>query len=515
MMARQTRLVRGFFTVGFWTLVSRILGFCRDVIFAAVLGAGPAAEAFLVAFSLPNMFRRIFAEGAFNTAFVPMFSKRLQTGTDPRGFAEEAFSGLAGFLIIFFVAAQVLMPVLVLAMASGFVGDGRFDLAVLLGRIAFPYLILISLAALVSGILNATGRFAAASAAPVLLNACFISVLLASHKFGWDPALSLAWSAPVAGIAQLGLVWVAAARAGFAIRIRIPRLTGDMRRLAVIAAPAALAGGVVQINLLIGRQVASFQDGAVAWLNYADRLYQLPLGVVGIAIGVVLLPELSRKLAEGDEAGGNHALNRAAELSLGLALPASVALAVVPLPLVSVLFERGRFDATDSAATAAALIIYGAGLPAFVLQKVLQPLYFAREDTRTPFRFAAIAMLVNAAVAIGLMPVFGYLSAAIGASLSGWALVLLLWRGARQMGAASRPDSRLQRAIPGILVASLVMGACIFGLASLTGEMFRQPGIRYVALGFLVLVGMLVYGVMLLLLSVYSVSDVKKLLRRA
>ncbi len=514
-MARQARLVRGVFTVGFWTLVSRVLGFCRDVIFAAVLGTGPAAEAFLVAFSLPNMFRRIFAEGAFNTAFVPMFSKRLQTGRDPLGFAEEAFSGLAGFLVIFFVAAQVLMPVLVLGMASGFVGDERFDLAVLFGRIVFPYLILISLAALASGILNATGRFAAASAAPVLLNACFISVLLASHYLGWDPALSLAWSAPVAGVAQLALIWIAAARAGFAIRLRIPRLTDDMRRLAAIAAPAALAGGVVQVNLLIGRQVASFQDGAVAWLNYADRLYQLPLGVVGIAVGVVLLPELSRKLAKDDEAGGNDSLNRAVELSLGLALPASVALAVVPLPLVSVLFERGQFDSADSAATSAALVIYGVGLPAFVLQKVLQPLYFAREDTRTPFRYAALAMLVNAVAAVGLLPVFGYLSAAIGASLSGWALVFLLWRGSRTMGAAARLNSRLRRAIPRIVVASLVMGACIFGLASLGGDLFRQPGVRYAMLAGLVLTGMLVYGAMLLALSVYSVNDVKKLLLRA
>ena len=461
------------------------------------------------------MFRRIFAEGAFNTAFVPMFSKRLQTGRDPLGFAEEAFSGLAGFLVIFFVAAQVLMPVLVLGMASGFVGDERFDLAVLFGRIVFPYLILISLAALASGILNATGRFAAASAAPVLLNACFISVLLASHYLGWDPALSLAWSAPVAGVAQLALIWIAAARAGFAIRLRIPRLTDDMRRLAAIAAPAALAGGVVQVNLLIGRQVASFQDGAVAWLNYADRLYQLPLGVVGIAVGVVLLPELSRKLAKDDEAGGNDSLNRAVELSLGLALPASVALAVVPLPLVSVLFERGQFDSADSAATSAALVIYGVGLPAFVLQKVLQPLYFAREDTRTPFRYAALAMLVNAVAAVGLLPVFGYLSAAIGASLSGWALVFLLWRGSRTMGAAARLNSRLRRAIPRIVVASLVMGACIFGLASLGGDLFRQPGVRYAMLAGLVLTGMLVYGAMLLALSVYSVNDVKKLLLRA
>ena len=340
---RNIRLIGGFFTVGFWTLASRILGFVREVLFAAVLGAGPMAEAFLVAFSIPNMFRRIFAEGAFNTAFVPMFSKRLKSRKDAADFAEEALSALGGALILVFLAAQVAMPLLVWAMASGFAGDGRFDDAVGYGRITFAYLIFISLAALFSGILNSVGRFAAAAAAPVLLNVFFILALLAAHEFDLDAGLALSWTALAAGVAQLALVWRAASAAGFRVRVRPPVLSDDIKRLARIAAPAALAGGVVQINLLIGRQVASFHDGAVAWLNYADRLYQLPLGVVGIAVGVVLLPELSRKLADDDDAGGQAAFSRAAEVSLALALPAAAALAAMPLPLVSVLYERGQF----------------------------------------------------------------------------------------------------------------------------------------------------------------------------
>ncbi|MEM9320884.1 MAG: murein biosynthesis integral membrane protein MurJ, partial [Pseudomonadota bacterium] len=394
--ARPIRLVAGFFTVGLWTLGSRVLGFVRDILIAAFMGAGPAAEAFLVAFALPNMFRRFFAEGAFNTAFIPLFAKKLEAGEDPVGFARQAASGLGGVLIVLTLLAQLVMPWLVLAMASGFADDARLGLATGYGRIVFPYILFISLAALLSGVLNASGRFAAAAAAPIVLNVILIAALILAERSASDHGLWLAWGAAVAGLAQLALVWTAALRAGFRIAPVRPYLSPDMRRLLVIAGPAMLAGGVMQINLLVGRQVASFFDGAIVWLSLADRLYQLPLGVVGAAIGVVLLPELSRRLSAGDQEGGRDALSRAGELALALTVPAAAALMVIPLPLASVMFERGDFTAADSAATALALAVYGAGLPAFVLQKVLQPLYFAREDTKTPFRYALVAMVINA-----------------------------------------------------------------------------------------------------------------------
>ena len=267
------------------------------------------------------MFRRFFAEGAFNMAFVPMFSKKVEADDGPLEFARDAFTALAAILIVFTLIAQIFMPWLVLAMAGGFADDGRLGLATLFGRIAFPYILFISLAALLSGVLNATGRFAAAAAAPLLLNILFIGALWLADLLGWDIGLTLAWTVPLAGIAQLALVWAAATRSGFRLIPTRPRLTPDLKRLAIIAAPAALAGGVVQVNLLVGRQVASFFDGAIAWLSYADRLYQLPLGVVGIAIGVVLLPDLSRRLQAGDTAGGRHAVSRAAEMSLALTIP--------------------------------------------------------------------------------------------------------------------------------------------------------------------------------------------------
>ncbi|MDP2738038.1 MAG: lipid II flippase MurJ, partial [Pseudorhodobacter sp.] len=269
---RPIRLIRSIITVGGWTLLSRGAGFARDMMMAAFLGAGPVAEAFLIAFSLPNMFRRFFAEGAFNMAFVPMFAKKLEGGEDAATFARDAFSGLAGVLIIFTLLGTLAMPGLVWLMASGFAGDARFDLAVSFGRIAFSYILFISLVALLSGVLNAYGRFTEASIVPVLMNLMFIAAMLLADHWGWDMGRTLAWTVPVTGVAQLAFTWISAHRAGFHLGLAVPHLSPDLRRLARIAAPAVLAGGVVQINLVVGRQVASFTEGAVAWLSYADRL---------------------------------------------------------------------------------------------------------------------------------------------------------------------------------------------------------------------------------------------------
>ncbi|RED12005.1 murein biosynthesis integral membrane protein MurJ [Pontivivens insulae] len=511
---KPIRLLSAFLTVGAWTLLSRILGFARDILIAAYLGAGPVAEAFLVAFSLPNMFRRFFAEGAFNTAFVPMFSKRVEQGEGALGFARDAFSGLAGVLIVFTLIAQLAMPGLVLLMASGFAEDQRFDLAVEMGRIAFPYILFISLAALLSGVLNATGRFVAAAAAPVVLNIILVAMMLGASALGYDIGMALAWGVPLAGIAQLVLLWSAAARAGFRLVPARPRLTPELRRLAVIAFPAALAGGVMQINLLVGRQVASFFDGAVAWLNYADRLYQLPLGVVGIAIGVVLLPDLSRRLSAGDAVGGREAVNRAAEFSLALSLPAAVALIIVPLPIVTVLFERGAFSGIDAAATAQAVAVYGAGLPAFVLLKVVQPIFFAREDTKTPFRLAVVGMVVNVAVAVGLAPVMGFLAAALGTTLAAWVNFALLWRAARQFGDAARPDSRLRRAFPRLALAAFGMGLALWASVNLAGDAFVLAGVRYIALAGLVAGGATTYAIIAVATGAVSKSTLRQAVRR-
>lgn len=506
-------LLRSALTVGSWTLLSRGAGLVRDVMMAAYLGAGPVADAFNIAFSLPNMFRRFFAEGAFNMAFVPMFAKKLEAGEDPQGFARDAFSALSLLLIVFAGLGTLAMPWLVWAMASGFAGDMRFDLAVGFGRITFVYILFISLVALISGVLNAHGRFTEAGFVPVLMNLIFIAAMLVADAAGWDMGMTLAWAVPVTGVAQLGFTWVAARRIGYAPAPRWPRLTPDLRRLAMIAGPALLAGGVVQINLLVGRQVASYTEGAVSWLVYADRLYQLPLGVVGIAIGTVLLPDLSRRLRAEDGAGGRESLNRGAELALALTLPAAVALIVIALPLVQVLYERGAFTAADSAQTALVLAIYGAGLPAFVLHKVLQPLFYAREDTRRPFRFALVSMVLNAAFAVGLMPLMGFAAAALATTAAGWVMAWQLWSASRPMGEVARLDARARRRLPRILLSALLMGGVLWLVRWPLEPALALPGWRYAALGGLIAAGLISYAAAGRLTGAFTLGDLRKLRR--
>jgi len=421
-------------------------------------------------------------------AFVPMFSKKVESGEGPLEFARDAFTGLATILIVFTLIAQVLMGPLVLLMASGFAGDERYTLATIFGRIAFPYILFISLAALLSGVLNATGRFVAAAAAPVLLNVFFISALTAAFYLGWDIGLTLAWTVPIAGIAQLALVWVAAARAGYRLVPTLPRMTPELKRLAIIAAPAALAGGVVQINLLVGRNVASWTEGAIAWVNYADRLYQLPLGVVAIAIGVVLLPELSRRLQAGDTAGGQDALSRAAEVSLALTLPCAVALIVVPFPMVSVLFERGQFTSDDAAATSLAVAVYGLGL--------------------------LVSMVVNAVVAIGLWPYLDYLAAALATTLAAWSMAWLLWRKARQFGDAAKLDARYRKRLPRIIVASLALGVMLYVLQVILLQGLGSPGLRYISLATLLIGGGMFYVIVGKAVGAFQPAEIKAALKR-
>ncbi|WP_163849057.1 murein biosynthesis integral membrane protein MurJ [Pseudooceanicola aestuarii] len=511
---KPVRLLSGVLTVGVWTLLSRVLGFVRDAMILAFLGTGPAYEAFVVAFRLPNMFRRFFAEGAFNMAFVPMFSKKVEGGEDPRAFMTEAFAGLASVLIVLTLVAQALMPWLILALASGFAGEREFDLATDFGRIAFPYVLFISLAALLSGVLNATGRFAAAAAAPVLLNIILVAGMTVAALSGGDVARALIWGIPVAGVAQLALVWIAARRAGFAVRLARPRLTPDMRQLIRVAIPAALAGGVVQVNLLVGQQVASYFDRAIGWLYAADRLYQLPLGVVGIAVGIVLLPDLSRRLKARDDTGARDAFSRAGEIALALTLPCAVALAVIPLPLVSVLFERGATTAADSRAIALACAIYGLGLPAFVLQKVLQPVFFARQDTRSPFNYALVAMAVNAVIAVGLAPLLGWIAPAIATTVAGWAMAALLYRGARPLGEVARFDDQIRQRLPRIVLASLGMGVVVWGLWTGFRPWFEAPTIRYLALLLLVLAGGMTYFALGNAIGAFRIADFRNAMRR-
>ena len=302
---------------------------------------------------------------------------------------------------------------------------------------------------------------------------------------------------------------------GYRLPFRWPVLTPELKRLAIIAAPALLAGGVVQINLIVGRQVASMTEGAVVWLYNADRIYQLPLGVVGIAIGIVLLPDLSRRLRAGDAEGSRASFNRGTEFALLLTLPAAVALVVIAWPIISVLFQRGAYGAEATANTALALAAYGVGLPAFVLHKVLQPLFYAREDTRSPFIYALWSMLVNAVLAVGLMPLIGFSAAALATTISGYVMVWQLWRGSRGMGDAAQLDARLLHRLPRILAACAVMGLALWLSEKALHQALNEHLLRYAALAALVVGGSVVYFASGALLGAFRFSDFRNLRRRA
>jgi len=513
-MSRHIKLIANFMTVGLWTLISRITGLAREIIFAALFGASPTAEAFQVAFALPNMFRRFFAEGAFNMAFIPLFSKKYQAGKGAQAFANDAFNTLGMLLIILSLIATLIMPWLVLLMAAGFAGDTRLALATEFGRICFPYIFFISLAALCNGVLNSAGRFAVAAGAPVLLNIILGGGMMLAYWLGANPVHALVFGVPIAGAAQLALVWRATNRLGIKIRPAWPRWSPELKTLALIAAPAALSGGVVQVNLLVGRFVASFDPGAIQWLALADRLYQFPLGMVGVAIGVVLLPKLSRQLQENDVQGGRDSFNRATEFALFLTLPSSFALAMLALPLISVIFERGALLPSDSLAAAHALSIYALGLPAFVLQKIYQPLFFARGDTKTPFYYALIAMIFNLVIAVGFAFWWGYLAAASATSLSAWVMLFLLWRGAgRHLGRAADFDTGLKQRVLRIGGATSVMAIVLYFAHNALADMLYQNTLRYGALFILIMLGGISYFLAAYLLGAFKVAELRQFLR--
>jgi len=496
-------LVRNFATVGGATLASRLLGFVRDVLLAAAVGAGPVADAFVVAFRLPNLFRRLFAEGAFNSAFIPLFGRAVEEQGDEgaRRFAGEIGAALLFCLLALTALAQIFMPFVVWALAPGFVEDtGKFDLTVLMARIAFPYLIFMSLLAFIAGILNTYQRFAAAAFAPVMLNVVMSlvlgGVLLAGVETDRTLGIVLALGVTLGGVLQLLVVIIDLKRLGFRIPVYRPRYTRSARRLLLLGIPGVVAGGVTQINIAVGQIIASMQEGANALLYFADRLYQLPLGVIGIAIGVVLLPSLTRQLRAGETAAYQHSLNRALEFSLVLTLPAAVALAVIPHEIVSVLFQRVRFDANAVDGTAAALTAFAFGLPAFVLNKVFSPGYFAREDTKTPMKFAIAGMVVNVVLSIVLFPVLKHVGIALATTLAGWVntllLIVVLWRRGH-----FAPDLKLLRRLLLVFLASLLMGVTVHFAALYLAPYLSDTWllVRAASLVALVLIGMVTFAV--------------------
>ncbi|MCS6985926.1 MAG: murein biosynthesis integral membrane protein MurJ [Sphingomonadaceae bacterium] len=494
-------LIRAATTVGGFTLASRLLGFLRDMAMARFLGAGLAADAFLVAFRLPNLFRSLFAEGAFAAAFVPMAARRLEGpgGRDgARRFAEHALACLLPLLLGFTALMMVAAGPVVLLMTGGFrdAGPEKLALAVDLTRLTFPYLLLISLVSLLGGLLNTVGRFGAAAAAPILLNLVLILAMLLVR--GQDPvavARALAAGVTVAGIAQFLFLLQAATAQDLAPRLVWPRLSADVRTLVRRIGPAAVGAGAAQVNLLVSTVIAArfLPEGSVSYLYYADRLNQLPLGIIGIGMGVALLPALARLIEAGRGDAAVHQQNRAIEFALFLSLPAAVAFVVAARPLVMALFQHGRFTPADTAGAAAALSAFALGLPAYVLVKVLAPAFHARGDTRTPMTFALVAIAANLVGNVALAVPLAHVGIALATAASAWLNVGLLWAGLRRRGHFA-PDAPLRRSLPRMGLAAVLLAAALAALTPWAEALAASgPAGRLVGATVLVGAGALVY----------------------
>ncbi len=514
-------LLRATATIGGLTLVSRIAGFVRDVLQASLIGAGTAADAFLIAQRLPNLFRALFAEGAFAAAFVPMFNRQVGADggrtTSARAFAEDVLAVLLPVLLLFTAVMVAGAAPVVWALTGGFpdAAPGKFALTVEFTRLTFPYLALISLVSLLGGLLNSVGRFAVNAAAPVLLNLVLIAGLLLSG--GGDDVQAArvqALCVTLGGVAQLiWLLW-SCGRAGMSLKLRPPRLTPQVRQLMRLIVPAALGAGAVQINLLVSTALAArfLGEGAVSWLYYADRLNQLPLGIIGIGVGTALLPAMSRLIGADDPAAATAQQNRAIELVLLLTLPAAAGLAMVAAPIINVLFEHGQFTAADTRATAAALSGFALGLPAYVLIKVLTPGFLARGDTSTPVRVALGSMLINLIANLVLVWPLGHVGIAVGTAIAAWAnAAVLAWLLIRRGQFAL--DARARRTLPRFVVATLAMMAVLATLQPLL-QMPTGFAARALALALLLGVGGLAYLAAARLLGLFTVAELAARLKR-
>jgi len=497
-------MIRRIATVGGLTLVSRLTGFIRDVVMAAVLGAGPMADAFFIAFRLPNHFRAIFAEGAFAAAFVPAYARTLEQAGLPAAklFADQIAAALIAINLALLAFALIWTPEVVGLLAPGLADDPtRFDLAVALTRITFPYLVLVSIETLFAGVLNANNRFAAAAGAPVLLNLSVVATLLLAPLFA-DAGHAAAWGVLLAGVAQVLLVGVDAERHGIGVRFRLPRLDEPTRKFLKALGPAIIGAGGVQLALFADTLIASFlPTGALSALYYADRINQLPIGVVGIAVGTVLLPEMSRRLAAGDEKGAASAQARGIQLALLLTIPCAAGAIVIPDLIMRALFARGAFTASDAAAAGATLAAYSIGLLPFVLLRSFTAPFYARGDTATPVKAALLAASVNILLKVLLMDHLAQVGLALATSVGAWINLSLLALFARRQGFAVS-GAAIGKPVLKLLLAGVLLAAALFAgaygleraLASLT--FFREETM----LALLLVLGGIVYGLAVLVL---------------
>ena len=503
-------------TIGGLTLVSRIAGFAREMLMSRVMGASWQADAFFVAFRLPNTFRRLFGEGAFSAGFVPLYAQRLQGengDVEAKRFSEEVLAVFIPTLVLFTIVFELIMGPFVF-LISGYEGE-KLALATFLTRITFPYLLLISLVSLFSGILNSITRFTAAAFAPALLNLAMLAALTLVPVGGRTTAIALAIGVTVGGVLQLGLLLASCKRAGIVLKLRRPRMTSGVRQFVRVVIPATLGAGVYQISAFIDTFfLARIGTGALSYFNYADRLNQLPLGVIGAALGTAILPQVSRHVGAGEPEKAARVQGQATELAMLLCLPAALALAVSALPLVSALFQGGRFTEQDARLTALTLSIVVLGLPAYVLVKVLTPGFYSRQDTATPVKIAVLVLVATVVLNFLLIPPFGIAGLASAIAICSWLNCLMLYVVLHRRG-HFRIEGWLANRVFRQLIACVGMAAALYAIRTLLPGWFSgSAGHRIVGVAALVGGGMAVYFPLVWLLGGTDREELKNLFRR-
>jgi putative peptidoglycan lipid II flippase len=522
----RVSLIKNVGTIGGLTMVSRVLGFARDMLLSRILGAGGIADAWQLAFQLPNIFRRLFAEGAFASAFVPLFNRRMAAEGNMRAaesFASNVLAVLIPILIGFSALFLMIMPWVMGLFASDELASdsGNLDHAVLMARIAFPYLAFMSVATLFAAVLNSLSRFAAAAAAPIFLNICLITALLAGSAL--DDGLAarvatgryLAIAVSVSGLIQLLWLWFWMHKSGFRMAVLRPRLSPDVRELGVLILPAVFGAGVYQISRFIDLFfISSLPDKSITFLAMADRLNQLPLGIIGIALGTAILPALSRFIAQDDRDGASRLQGNAVELAMLLTLPAAIALFVAGPAIAGAFYVGGNYSIADGQATGAVVSALVVGLPAYVLVKVLTPNFFARKDTKTPVYTAAISLLLNVGLNFLLIPHMQVAGLALAGAVAAWCNCAMLYALLVRSGEYRMTTLTLSR-LGRIVVSAATMGAVVWFMIPWLGDRFvGSVGERLFAVFSVSVSGAIVYFGLATVFGVVTRDTLAQLRRR-
>jgi putative peptidoglycan lipid II flippase len=517
-------LIRNVGTIGGLTLVSRLFGFARDILLARVLGAGGAADAWQLAFQLPNLFRRLFAEGAFASAFVPLFNRHMAEDEHAaRHFAGAVLAVLLPILVVFGALMMLAMPWVLWAFANEDLrGDAAmFDLTVTMGRIAFPYLMFMSLATLVAAILNSLSRFAAAAAAPILLNICLLTALVwgalqpAGETTRAATGVGLAISVSVSGLLQLLWLYWFMRRAGFRIPRAAPRVTAGVKEMGVLIVPAVFGAGVYQISRFIDLAfIRGLPDGSLTYMAMADRWNQLPLGIIGIALGTAILPALSRYISRAEDEEAVRLQANAIELAMLLTLPCAVALFITGVAFVKAFMEGQAFTPEDARITGMVTSALVVGLPAYVLVKVLTPNFFARKDTKTPVYTAGASLAVTVGLNLVLVPMLGVVGLALAGALGAWVNIALLGTVLARRGYFRLP-ARVVGRLGRITLAAALMGAALWGLMQAIMPWLDGPfTLRLAAIVAILGVSFVTYGAATVVLGVLDKATIQRLMRR-